>query len=305
MCGGGRWRGPLEGTMQIKYNDGRVILICADMRDAVPALAGAGFYWHATITDPPYGKRTHEGARRGGLDTALINFAPFDVDEVRAAFALCAKHGARAADPAQRMRWLLATIDAAHVGALQDEPLEGLAFVRGGVWVKPGTAPQFTGDRPAQGHEATVEMHAASESPWRLAAVVPPDANDPDARGWDAIAHLHATGVKYRWNGKGRHAVYTHPPERREGRHPAAKPVALYTEWIELFTDPGDVILDPFAGDGALLVAAHLTGRRAIGIELDPKWCDATAARMARVVAGDWESEAAPTRRLVAERKVA
>lgn len=50
--------------------------------------------------------------------------------------------------------------------------------------------------------------------------------------------------------------------------HPTQKPVALLKRLIEIFTDPGDVVIDPVAGSGSTLIAAIETGRRAYGFEI-------------------------------------
>ena len=59
--------------------------------------------------------------------------------------------------------------------------------------------------------------------------------------------------------------------------HPAAFPESLPGFFVKLLTDPGDAVLDPFAGSGATLAAAQALGRRAIGIEIRPEY-----ARLAR-----------------------
>lgn len=51
--------------------------------------------------------------------------------------------------------------------------------------------------------------------------------------------------------------------------HPAQKPVNTLKKLIEIFTDEGDVVIDPCCGSGATLRAAHELGRSAYGFEID------------------------------------
>ena len=50
--------------------------------------------------------------------------------------------------------------------------------------------------------------------------------------------------------------------------HPVQKPIGLIKSFIEVFTDPGDVVIDPCAGSGVTLLAAEQLGRRGYGFEI-------------------------------------
>ena len=62
--------------------------------------------------------------------------------------------------------------------------------------------------------------------------------------------------------------------------HPTQKPVELMEYLIEKFSDPGMIVLDPFAGSGTTAVAAERTGRRWICIERDPDYYLNACARV-------------------------
>lgn len=61
--------------------------------------------------------------------------------------------------------------------------------------------------------------------------------------------------------------------------HPTVKPVQMIADAIKDVSTRGSIVLDPFAGSGSTLIAAHKTGRRAYLIELDPIYCDRIIAR--------------------------
>jgi DNA modification methylase len=64
--------------------------------------------------------------------------------------------------------------------------------------------------------------------------------------------------------------------------HPHEKPVDLMLRLIDKC--PPGVVLDPFAGTGATLVAAKRLGRRAVGVEIDRAYCDVIVRRLAQGV---------------------
>jgi len=62
--------------------------------------------------------------------------------------------------------------------------------------------------------------------------------------------------------------------------HPNRKPIKLMERLIALLTKSGNIVLDPFAGSGSTLVAAKRLGRRAIGIEIDERYCQTIIQRL-------------------------
>lgn len=64
-------------------------------------------------------------------------------------------------------------------------------------------------------------------------------------------------------------------------QHPTQKPDTLAGFFINLHTETGDTILDPFAGSGSTGVAAQRMGRNFIGIEIDPGYCEMARRRIA------------------------
>ncbi len=63
-------------------------------------------------------------------------------------------------------------------------------------------------------------------------------------------------------------------------KHSAVFPEQLPSWFINLFTQPGDIVLDPFAGSGTTLVAARKLHRKSIGIEINLNYCILAEARL-------------------------
>lgn len=194
-------------------------------------------------TDPPFAEATHIGARSGDYQRPVkaIDFASVDVSFIRSVFTAC-----------NPRRWLISSIDWRHAVELDALPPDGFKFVRLGAWIKRNPMPQLTGDRPAQ--------------------------------GWEAIAFLHSAQAKMRWNGGGAPACYDFGTSRwgyfGPSLHPTEKPLPLISKLLSQFAEKGETVLDPFMGSGTTLVAAKALGLKAIGIEIERKYCDVAIERL-------------------------
>lgn len=95
--------------------------------------------------------------------------------------------------------------------------------------------------------------------------------------------------------GRNRTNVWTYPGVNafRAGRmedlkaHPTVKPVGLVVEAIRDCTRRGDLVLDPFLGAGTTILAADRVGRRAFGIEIEPRYVDLAVRRWQMVTKAD------------------
>ena len=70
-------------------------------------------------------------------------------------------------------------------------------------------------------------------------------------------------------------------PTREEDlkSHPTVKPVALVADAVRDCSNRDGLILDPFCGSGTTILAAERTGRRAAGIEIEPRFVDVAIRR--------------------------
>lgn len=220
----------------------------------------------AAIFDPPYSERVHQSVRTAGRRdlpdvgekkcrtrrTVDLGFEALSTEVRDAVASWCAKHV---------RGWSLAfsDVESAHLWQEALSRSGQLTYKRTGAWIRRGGAPQFSGTHPAAGFEAIVMCHRKGRS---------------------------------KWNGGGHAAIYDHPVvANRKGQqgtryHTAQKPLSLMRELIRLFTNPGDLVLDPFAGVGTTILAAALEGRSAIGIERSAEWAAIARERIESELAG-------------------
>lgn len=73
---------------------------------------------------------------------------------------------------------------------------------------------------------------------------------------------------------------------KRSPEHPTAKPVELLARLIRNSTRRGELVLDPFCGSGATVLACEVTGRRCAAVELEPRYADLIRARYQEFISG-------------------
>lgn len=185
------------------------------------------------LTDPPYDKYVYEKSRRTRTGAGVVH----DLEHsylTDAQIALgCYAIAKRA------IKWALLFLDI-EVGiprwrrGLEEH---GMRYMGTGIWHKEPYTPQMTGDRGAQNYEAYLIMHSQQAS---------------------------------KWNGGGHGVCFKHPPAPTvNGRHPTEKPVSLLKVLVQLYSNRGDTVADPYGGRASSLVAAIECGREAVGWEID------------------------------------
>jgi site-specific DNA-methyltransferase (adenine-specific) len=195
------------------------------------------------LTDPPYDDRTHSMARTNKGRGHGNRAIDFAHFTHEAQVSLFAELGR------VTKRWVVSTLPTSAAFAFDLEPPPGLRCLRVGVWLKKTPMPQISADRPGM--------------------------------GWEPIVYLHRADEKPTWNGGGKAGNYFLSSVSGTG-HPTSKPLSMVSDWVRQFSNPGDLVFDPFAGSGTTLRAAKDEGRRAIGVEIDEAYCELIAKRLSQ-----------------------
>lgn len=204
----------------------------------------------SVIGDPPYSHATHKGQRGcrtseylGSIKHSGIEYEHITDDDI----AEAAKRFATMA-----RRWIVFFGD--HVTAeafrIRFDTIGWYAFPPV-PWIKTDAAPRIMSDGPSPQHE-TISI----ARPRRL-------------------LERHEKRFRPGWY-KGRSAKRGENFPSFVGR----KPVYLMRALIRDYSEPGDLILDPYAGTGTTILAALIEGRRAIGAEMNPETFDLAVKRL-------------------------
>ena len=102
---------------------------------------------------------------------------------------------------------------------------------------------------------------------------------------FEPLLYCHIKGHSPKWRGPANEVnVWEADRASANKLHPTQKPLDLMLRCIRNSSDPGDTVLDPFAGSGTSLRAAKDLGRRSIGIEIEEAYCEVAAGRMVQEV---------------------
>jgi site-specific DNA-methyltransferase (adenine-specific) len=199
----------------------------------------------AVICDPPYSQRTHAG-RRTGSDIRQSNIN-YEAIKFADAYAFMAFW-------CKRATWFIVFGD--HISNrwwLAAMKRFGLYTFHPVPWIKTDAAPRVSSEGP-----------------------------DSDA---EYLAISRRKCVVEKRNRQGHYSTSTASTRGAEFGMPGMKPETLMRAIIRDYTEPGQIVCDPFAGSGTTLIAAASEGRNAIGSEMNPERFGLAQQRIAERIA--------------------
>mgnify|MGYP000846823388 FL=1 len=243
---------------EIFYSDEHVTLWHGDCLDVLADLPAASV--DAVITDPPYNVSSRSGRdgttpstlrRKDGTHRKLQrDFGDWDREWNPAPFLA---HTARLLRPGGS---LVAFTSEFTLPAYLDSELNHRNVI---YWRKTNPTPAFRKLYVRAVEMAVFQVNGTTGWTWNGGGYVPNVYEGPTVTGFTVA------------NGESRY-------------HPTQKPLWLMSALTAQHTIDGEVVLDPFAGSGTTLVAAKQAGRKAIGVELDERYCEAAARRLSQGV---------------------
>lgn len=145
-----------------------------------------------------------------------------------------------------------------------------------------GWAVSFCAQAQIGEYQRILEEHkfvAIGAMVWQKTNPVPFNHRFKPVNAWEAIVVGKRPGAKF--NGKVVHNVFRcKSPSPQKRIHPTQKPLDLMEQFIDLFTDPGDTVFDPFGGAATSLIAAARNNRVAVSYEMDKKIYQAACERI-------------------------
>jgi len=236
------------------YSDGSVTIYHGDLREAFAEVQDCtvDMIW----TDPPYGNNNHDG----DFNAALNKFRGLESQPI-------------ANDsPAEYKEIVDYTLDEA-VRVLR--PTSSIACCSGGGG--PRTTFAWLADRLNQNglrfFHAVIWDKLNPGLGWRY------------RRQYEFVMIAHLANGKLGWADERVVVPNIYRLSKpRDRRHPNEKPLPMVERFVQWHTRPTDLVLDPLMGSGTTLVAAKNHSRRAIGFELNERYCEVAASRCAQGV---------------------
>ena len=274
-------------------------LVCGDCRDtAVVEKLMAGASANVAITSPPYATQREYDPSSGFKPIPPEEYVEWFLDVAANIAAVLADDGSyflnikAHADDGERNLYVMDLV-------LAHRRAWGWRFVDEFCWRKTDNGvPGGWQNRFKNAWEPVFHFCRQQQIKFRAEAVshASDDCFDysPDNPKSNSGSGLLGTGARGDAAGKpgtgdnaGRHRGVARPSnvievktESSQGSHSAPFPRALVEFFVKAFSDPGDVVFDPFLGSGTTMAAAHVLGRAGYGCEISPAYCDVILRRI-------------------------
>ena len=268
--------------MKPYYDHAGIVIYHGDCREVLPALVMNGPVltplWDVIFTSPPYGQQREYTIGKIDWDALVPPALSATSPDRRSAdvceLALIHKDG----NVVPYWDSLISALGT-----------EGWRLFGWYVWDQLNGLPGDWNGRLAPSHEWVFHFNANAIQPNKTVKAKTAGRSNAGSGGL-----RHADGHVGKWNGGPVQefkiedsVIRTDRVYHRceyENEHPAIFPESLPAKFILTYSQEGQIICDPFMGSGTTLRAAKDLGRRAIGIEIEEKYCEIAAKRLSQEV---------------------